>query len=308
MPGPYPAASPTLSGDLLTISRFLQSPTQLSRALRSIMNLRFVSDQLLTNQYRTSGGAISYEVSEPILNTRAVTAVAPGSSYPFDVPAGGTAALAAVKKWGEASFLSDEQVKRSVYAGNEIARTLQKAVNTVINKIEAITIAAIGSAVTQTQAAAAAWSGTSGTLIFRDIELAAMKIADQNQGYNPDTILMSSSKFAYLISDPVISNLRAREDQSNPIYSGQMTQIAGFKVVYTSASNLPSDDVWVLDSTLLGGMADEVNNDPGYTTIDRNIQVQNERVAGRDGWNLWARRLTVPIIQEPAAACKITGS
>ena len=130
MPGPYPAASPTLSGDLLTISRFLQSPTQLSRALRSIMNLRFVSDQLLTGQYRTSVGAISYEVSEPILNTRAVTAVAPGSAYPFDVPAGGTAALAAVKKWGEASFLSDEQVKRSVYAGNEIARTLQKAVNT----------------------------------------------------------------------------------------------------------------------------------------------------------------------------------
>jgi hypothetical protein len=73
-------------------------------------------------------------------------------------------------------------------------------------------------------------------------------------------------------------------------------------------ANLPSDDVWVLDSSLLGGMADEVNNDPGYTTIDRNIQVQTERIAGRDGWNLWARRLTVPIVQEPAAACKITGS
>jgi hypothetical protein len=307
MPGPYPAASPTLSGDLLTISRFLQSPTQLSRALRSIMNLRFVSDQLLTNQYRTSGGAISYEVSEPILNTRAVQAVAPGSTYPFDVPAGGTAALAAVKKWGEASFLSDEQVKRSVYAGNEISRTLQKAVNTVVNKIEAITIAAIGSAVTQTQAAGAAWNAATPT-IFRDIELAAAKIADQNQGYNPDTILMSTTKYAYLISDATVSNLRAREDTTNPIYGGRMAQIGGFNVVYTSVSNLPSDDVWVLDSTLLGGMADEVNNDPGYVTVDRNIQVQSERVAGRDGWNLWARRLTVPIVQEPAAACKITGS
>lgn len=307
MPGPYPAASPTLSGDLVTISRFLQSPTQLSRALRSIMNLRFVSDQLLTGQYRTSGGAISYEVSEPILNTRAVTAVAPGSAYPFDVPAGGTAALAAVKKWGEASFLSDEQVKRSVYAGNEIARTLQKAVNTVVNKIEAITIAAIGSAVTQTQAASAAWSNTSAT-IFRDIELAAAKIADQNQGYNPNTILMSTSKYAYMVSDLTVASLRAREDNSNPIYGGRMAQIGGFNVVYTSVSNLPSDSVWVLDSSALGGMADEVNNDPGYTTIDRNIQVQTERVSGRDGWNVWARRLTVPIVQEPAAACQITGS
>lgn len=307
MPGPYPAASPTLSGDLLTISRFLQSPTQLSRALRSIMNLRFVSDQLLTGQQRSTGGAISYEVSEPILNTRAVTAVAPGSTYPFDVPAGGTAAIAAVKKWGEAAFLSDEQIKRSVYAGSEIARTLQKAVNTVVNKIESITIAAIGSAVTQTQAATAAWSAASPT-IFRDVELAAAKITDQNQGYNPDTVLMSTSKYAYLISDPAVASLRAREDNSNPIYSGRMVQIGGFKVVYTSVGNLPSDDVWILDSNLLGSMVDEVNNDPGYTTIDRNIQVQTERVAGRDGWNMWARRLTVPIVQEPAAACKITGS
>ncbi len=307
MPGPYPAPAPTLSGDLLTVSRFLQSPTALSRALRSIMNLRFVSDQLLTNQYRTSGGAISYEVSEPILNTRAVTAVAPGSAYPFDVPAGGTAALASVKKWGEASFLSDEQVKRSVYAGNEIARTLQKAVNTVVNKIESITISAIGSAVTNTVAAGNAWSAA-GATVFRNIELAAASIQDLNQGYTPDTILMSSSKFAYMISDNTVATLRAREDKTNPIYSGQMTNIAGFNVVYTSVGNLPSDDVWVLDSKVLGGMADETNADPGYTTIDKNIQVQTERVPGRDGWNMWARRLTVPIIQEPAAAVRITGT
>lgn len=307
MPGSYPPASPTLSGDLLTISRFLQSPTMLSRALRTIMNLRFVSDQLLTAQYRTTGGAIAYEISEPILNTRAVTAVAPGSTYPFDTPVSGQAALAAVSKWGEASFLSDEKVKRSVYAGSEIARTLQKAVNTVINKVEGITIAAIGSAVTNTSAAATTWSNSSAT-IFRDIEIAGMTIVDKNQGYNPDTILMSSGKYALAASDPVIATLRRREATDNPIYGGDLETIGKYKVVYTALSNLPSDDVWILDSSMLGGMADETNADPGYVTIDRNIQVQTERIAGRDGWNMWARRLTVPIVQEPAAAVKITGT
>lgn len=306
--GSYPPAPPQLSGDLLTISRFLQSPTMLSRALRTIMNLRFVSDQLLTNQYRTSGGAIAYEISEPILNTRAVTAVAPGSTYPFDTPVSGQAALASVNKWGDASFLSDEKVKRSVYAGNEIARTMQKAVNTVVNKVESVTIAAIGSAVTQTQAAGAAWNAGSTATIFRDIELAAAKIVDQNQGYNPDTILMSSTKYAYMISDLTVASLRARENLTNPVYGGNMTQIGGFNVVYTTSLNLPSDDVWVMDARMLGGMADEINSDPGYVTVDKNIQVQTERIAGRDGWNMWARRLTVPIVQEPAAACKITST
>jgi hypothetical protein len=307
MPGSYPPAPPTLSGDLLTISRFLQSPTMLSRTLRTIMNLRFVSDQLLTGQYKTSGGAIAYEISEPILNSRPVQAVAPGSSYPFDTPVSGQAALAAVSKWGEASFLSDEKVKRSVYAGAEIGRTLQKAVNTVVNKIEGISMALIGSAVTNSSAAIASWS-TGSAAIFRDIEIGAMKIVDQNQGYNPDTILMSSAKYALAASDPVIASLRRREAIDNPIYGGDLETIGKYKVVYTALANLPSDDVWVLDSSMLGGMADETNNDPGYVTIDRNIQVQTERIAGRDGWNMWARRLTVPIVQEPAAAIKISGT
>jgi hypothetical protein len=279
----------------------------LSRALRTLMNLRFVSDQLLTHQYLTSGGAIAYEQSEPIVNTRAVTAVAAGSTYPFDTPATGAAALALVSKWGEASFMSDESVKRTVYKGEIIARTLQKAINTVVNKIEQISIAAISSAVTATSAASATWSN-SAALIFRDVEKAAATVVDLNQGYAPDTILMSSTKYAYAISDQIIANMRRRESTDNPIYGGTLETIGNFKVVYTSVGNLPSDDVWVLDSTMLGGMADEVNTDPGYVTVDRNIQVQTERQAGRDGWNMWARRLTVPIVVEPGAAVRITGT
>jgi hypothetical protein len=308
MPGSYPPAPPTLSGDLLTISRFLQSPTMLSRALRTIMNLRFVSDQLLTNKYRTSGGAISYEISEPILNTRAVTAVAPGSTYPFDTPVSGLAALAAVSKWGEASFLS--ATRRSSGRCTPATRSpapYRRPSTRSSTRSRRSPSRRSAAAVTNTVAAGNVWSGASAT-IFRNVETAAASIIDQNQGYNPDTILMSSTKYALMISDNTVSNLRAREDKTNPIYGGQMTNIGGFNVVFTSVGNLPSDDVWVLDSKLLGGMADEVNNDPGYTTIDKNIQVQSERIAGRDGWNLWARRLTVPIVQEPAAGVKITGT
>ncbi len=55
MPGTYPAGPPTLSGDLETISRFLQSPTQIRRRLRDYTDLRFVADQILTQRFRTSG-------------------------------------------------------------------------------------------------------------------------------------------------------------------------------------------------------------------------------------------------------------
>src|SRR5258708_40135923 len=100
MPGTYPASPPTLSGDLETISRFLQSPTQIRRRLRDYTDLRFVSDQLLTQRFRTSGGAALYELSEPFVTDRTVEAVGAGAEYPFANMPTGTAGIAAAGQWG----------------------------------------------------------------------------------------------------------------------------------------------------------------------------------------------------------------
>lgn len=304
----YPAGAPTISGDLVTISRLLQSPAYIKRRLRTFLDLRFVSDQLLTQRFRTVGGAVVYEQSEPIVNTRSVEAVGSGSEYPRDVPGTGTAALAAVSKWGQAVRVTDERIKRNVYGGAEIDRALRKLVNSVILQVDKVTLAAIASNVSATQAATAAWSATTGTTIMRDIELAVAQVLDLQQGYRPDTILMSSSKYGYMVSDPVVINARRREDPTNPIYAGQMDVIAGLRVITAPAGNLPTNDVWILDSQQLGGMADEMEQDPGYTVDQMAIQVQTERVARADSWDLWARRITVPIIQETGAAIRVTGT
>lgn len=308
MPGSYPAAPPALSGDLLTISRLLQSPTQIQRRLRTFTDLRFVSDQILTQRFRSTGGAVLYEVSEPILMARPVESVAPGSEYPLDTPPTGAAAVAAVQKWGLGTFLSDEEILRSVYAGSVVDRALRKLVNSIIKQVDTVTLAAVASAVTATTPAGTGWTTSTG--ILRNIETAKAAILDLNQGYNPDTILMSSTKYALMASDPTISNLRRREASDNPVYSGDIEVIGGLKVVVAPLSSLPggSDDVWVFDTTQLGGMADEQDGAPGYTVSDMAIQTQSERAAKRDGWDMWGRRKTVPVIQEPAAGIKITST
>jgi hypothetical protein len=307
MPGAYPPAGPTLSGDLLTIHRLLQNPTYLQRRLRTIAELRFVADRILTNRIRTSGGAVAYEIGEGITNDRAVEAVAPGSEYPRDSVKDGTAALAKVSKWGQAVQLTDEKLKRSVYMGRELNRALTKTANTVITKVDRLTTTAMASAVTQTVAATAAWNAASPAL-FRDVELGGAKIVDNNQGYNPNAVLMSTTKYAMLVTDPAIATLRRREASDNPIYGGDIEFLGKYEIISTAASNLPSDDIWVFDSNALGGMADETEVDPGYATMENGLQYQTERVAKRDAWDIWARRITVPVVEEPAAAVKITGT
>lgn len=302
-----PPPAPTLSGDLLTIHRLLQSPAQIQRRLRTIQDMRFIADQVLTQRYRSAGGAVLYEVSEPIFNTRAIEAVSPGSEYPKDVTAEGAAALAAVSKWGQATRLTDERIKRNARPGNELDRVLRKVVNTVIKHIDTITMSAVASAVTATQAAGDDWVASTAT-ILRDIELAVADIEDLQMGYRPDTIVMSNTKYAYLASDEKIANLRQREARDNPVYGGEVEVIGGLVVVKAPLSVLPSDDVWILDSMQLGGMADEAEVDPGYTVAEMAVQVQSERLARQDGWEVWGRRITVPVIQEPAAGIKITGT
>lgn len=297
---------PTLSGDLLTISRFLSNPTAIQRRLRDFRDLRFVSDQILTQRFRSTGGAVLYEQSESQLTDRTVEAVAPGSEYPYANLPTGVAALAAIAKWGQKVRITDEEITRNAYAGAAVDRALQKVVNSIIKQVDTITMSAVGSALADT-ATAGIWD--SATLATRkpldDILLAIQAVEDRNMGYHPDTLVVSPKAYTYLMLNDTIANLRKREESNNPVYTGMIESIAGLTVLKTP--NMPvATSAFVLDSTQLGGMADETDGAPGYAVADLAVGVQAFRQQ-EDCWELQGRRKTVPVVQETGAGQEITG-
>jgi len=315
MPGTYPAPPPTLSGDLETISRFLQSPTQIRRRLRDYRDLRFVSDQILTQRFRTSGGAALYELSEPFVTDRAVEAVSAGSEYPYANMPTGTAGIAAVSKWGQRVKVTDDEIARNVYAGATVDRGLRKLVNSIIKQVDGVTMSVISSTVTNTVTHDAGGLGPVWTTaytaagpnptVLKDLLLAKAKIVGQNLGYNPDTLLVDDIAYAYMMSDPNITNALRRETTDNPVYTGTIEIVAGLTIVVSpniGGFNTPGGP-YVLDSTQLGGMADEMDGAPGYAMDQLSVQVKSVRLESNDAWDLQARRKTVPIVQEPASAC-----
>src|SRR6185369_5414687 len=274
MPGTYPAGAPVLTGDSLAISRFLNSPESIKRRLRDFKDLRFVSDQLLTQRFRSSGSAVLYEQTEPFVTDRTVESVSAGSEYPFANMPTGTAALAAVAKWGQKVRITDEEIARNVYGQAAVDRSLQKVVNSIISQVDSVTMSAIGSALADT-ATLGKWDAGS-PKILNDILNARRIILARNLGYNPDTIVVSDLGYMSMMVDTVISNLWRRETTENPVYTGQVQQIAGMNIVVTP--NLPvATSMWVLDSQALGGMADEQETSPGYTVSDMAIQIKSIR-------------------------------
>ena len=310
MPTTYPAAAPTLSGDALAISRFLQNPTYITRVLRTFRNLRFVSDQILTQRFRSSGGAVLYDQSEAFVSDRTVEAVAPGSEYPFANLPTGTAAIAAIVKWGQKTRLTDEEIARSVYAIQAISRNMQKVVNSVISQVDSVTMSAVQSAAADTAVTGGAgtgnWNNATATnrKPLEDILLAVQRIEDRNQGYNPDTLVVSPKAYTYLMLNDAIAQLRKRETTDNPVYTGMIETVAGLTVLKTPAL---STSALVLDSTQLGGMADETDGAPGYAVADLAVQIKSIRKDDIDAWDLQGRRKTVPVVQESGAVEEITG-
>ena len=305
MPYIYPPSAPTLSGDTESISRFLNSPTLVARRLRTILEQRYIADTLLSGRFTVSGGAVQYETGETIFTADNPRAVSPGSEYPLTGLGTGTASIAKTVKWGQDTEVTDEAIARQNM--QPVDKALTKLANQNVKFIDSVALSAISTAVTATAAAAAAWSTATAAQILTDIALAKANIAALNQGYDPDTVVVSDMSWAYAFAKFTSGGFLPREQAANSAVSGQFPVIDGMR--FLVSPNLPTaGTVLVLDSKMLGGMADEDLGGPGYASAGGvGVQVKTLRQDQDDKWRLRCRRVTVPVVVEPSAAYKITG-
>jgi hypothetical protein len=307
MPHIYPPAAPTLSGDTLTISRFLNAPAAVQRRLRTLTENRFIADRLLSGRFQVSGGSILYEQTESIYTAKAPEAVAPGSEYPRSAAAPGTAALAAVTKWGQDVPVTDEQVGR--FGGRAVEVALIKIANYIVKQVDSVALAVIAASITTNTAATFAWNNASADPLL-DLMLAAAAIRALDQGYDPDVAAMSDVSFARMIANSKIISGLTRESTDTPTARGiaAVQQIAGLTPLPTN--NLPvAGTVFVMDSSMAGGLGYERIPSPEYQGDPANgVETWSRRdPAASDKWLVRGRRPIVPIVQEPGAIYKITG-
>lgn len=301
----YPPAAPTLSGDVTTINRFLSSPTLVARRLRTLLEQRYIADALLTGRFQVSGGSIQYETGESIFTADDPRAVAPGGEYPLTTLGTGTASIAKTVKWGQDALVTDEAIKRQQMS--PVNRALTKLANQNVKYVDSVAMAAIASAVTATQAAAADWSTADAEQILTDALTARAQVIALDQGYDPDVIVVDDLNHAYAMAKFAAAGYFPRENGSSPVLTGEFPVIGGMRWLPTTHT-VGANIALVADSTQLGGMADEDLGGPGYVKVDGvSTEVKTIRDDEDDQWRLRARRVTVPVVVEPAAARKITG-
>jgi hypothetical protein len=307
MPHIYPPAAPTISGDTVTISRFLDSPTAVSRRLRTLAENRFISDVLLTGRYQVAGGSLLYEQSESMYTQKAPEVVNPGAEYPRSPATPGPAAVATVSKWGQDVPVTDEHIGR--YGRRAVDVALTKIVNYIVRQVDSVCLAAISAAVTANAAATGGggWSGASADPLL-DLMLAKAAILSLDQGYDADTVVVSDANYARLLANQKIIAGLGREGGNSVTITGDQLTIAGLRILATN--NLPvANAAFILDSAMLGGIGYERIPSPEYTGDPLNgVESWSRRdPAANDQWIVRGRRPVVPVVQEAGAAFKVTG-
>lgn len=301
----YPPVTATYSDPYVTASRFLQTPQFVARRLQTLGQLRYVGTSLLTGRMETTGGAVGYENVETIFADAAPEVVSPGAEYKLTTTGDGPAGLAKVTKWGHDTLVTDESIKRRNM--DPVEKSMLKLVNSAAVVIDSAVIGVVASAVTQTAAASAAWSSANPKAL-QDILKAVAVIRGNNLGYNPDVLLVDDTTWAYMASDVIIANAMARENASNPVYTGRFDMLAGLQVIHAPTANLPggASAAWVLDSSQLGFIATE-NLGGGYLSAGELVESKVIRIEQNDAWRLRARANFVPVVTDAGAGFKITG-
>lgn len=302
----YSPPTPTLSGGKITVEYLMHNPVILYRLLRTLVQQRLVGNRLLTGRVNLTGsGSAVFETGEPIMVDDDPAVVDELGEYQLVDSEGATTSIATSLKRGFGSLVSDENVARNRI--DIVNRKLLKLANRIVFNHDSLMLSAIGTAVTQTQAAAAAWN-TAGADQFLDILLSDAKVDELNMGYSVDSVVSTPTKWAYLVSRLAKLGALPRETADNVIATGSIVEVAGKSIM--KSTNLPSGvSVMVADSLQLGsiGWEDLGGGYMGDPANPLDIEFKRIRLDESDGWKLQTRKTGVPMVQEPNAAVIVTG-
>lgn len=299
----YPVAAPEGTLTTAQIQLLLANPRVIAKRVQRLADQRFIADYLLTGRFQATGGGIFYETGEEIFANDDPEAIAPGGEYPLTVLSRGELAAAKTTKWGLDSKITDEAIKR--LGINPVNRALARLANQTVKYIDSVAWGVISSKVTDTIAASAAW--TSAAAIVDSLLQAQASEDDLALGLNRDTVVLTTTQYAKVLGIFVNAGVLPREN-GNPVVNGSLPQnLLGFN--WVTSPNITGSDPWLIDRDQLGGMADEDLGSPGYVRV-AGVGIETKSIRGEDNdeWRVRARRVTVPVVLEPKAGVRITGT
>lgn len=301
---PFPVQEGTLSA--ADVHRLLSNDALIAKRIGQLSSQRFIADQLLVGRFEAVNGGVAYPNGDPIFADRDPEAVAPAGEYPVTPVSVDSWEVAKVKKWGEDGLVTDEAITN--LGQQPLDKTLKAIVNSIVRVVDSVAMGVIGSRVTaEYDSSSLAW--TTGEALVESL-LTAKAIGDSqgDGGYSMDTVALTPLQYAKVAAYLTTSGILPREG-GNPIVNGSAVNgsISALGLTFLQSPHVVTP--MLVDREALGGMADQKLHAPGYSRVDGvGIEAKVIREEKTDAYRPRARRVTVPVVTDPYAAIKITGT
>lgn len=303
----YSPPAPVVSGTEITVHYLVNNPEFVQRTLRALVLKRLVGDKLLKGRLDVTGsGAAIFETDEEIMANDVAEIISELAEYPLTDDGDPALSVFSTDKYGLATDVPDKLVKRNRM--DVVSRKLVKLANRIVWGFDARCLSAIGSAVTATRAASAAWSAVGADQLL-DVLLAAADVDTTEQGFNVDTIALKPHYWARLAASKAVLQFAAMPGAGNSILTGNLFTFGGYD--FLKSNYLPGGvNVMLADTLQLGTIMYE-DQGGGYQGDYRDttgVESKIIRLDKQDGFRIQARKVQEPVVNESAAAIKVTGA
>lgn len=306
---PVPGSSLNQDATAVQVAAFLKSPTLLARRFAEILSAQnFLAHFLLAGRYRVEGGAIVFYPDEAIEADGSPETIAPGGDYPTLTLDGDTLSIVAAMKKGFGTEISDEAIGRELM--EYVEKRIALLANKLVTEFDSVTIAAVQSQVTATEAVTAAWTGATAAQMLGDVARAKAAISNQKKGYLANAVVLTEDQWAAAL--PALLSVLPRESGST-LTEGSAPRLLG--MTWVASPNLPSNwNPLVLDNANLGGIGHENVPSEEYVALSSVMEKNGSGVEvarfrkGNDSTRVQLRKTDVPVVRNPGAAVEITGA
>lgn len=311
MPVTYPGGGPQI-----TVEALIRQPRLIARRLTDLASKRFIADKIFARgtSDQVAGGAALFQRSESVYMNRDPEEVGIRAEYPRATWSEALFA-AAVKKYGLEVPISFEARRRNQM--DQVDRGLIKIRNSVVRYVDALAMATLYADAGQTFAASGDWSAAA-TDIISDLANMRALVANIDEGYEADTLIVHPNQELDLIVDADLRSVLPREGNTprNAVVTGQAVPILGFEQILVSNTVTPGQPI-VMQARVAGTIADEAplpdegyisftgqNAPPGLVPIYTKVYKED----GTDEWIVRGVRFPAMWTAEPNAVVKATGA
>lgn len=303
----FSPTSPVVNGTKVTVDYLVNNPALIQRVLRSLVQKRLIGARFLTGRVDVTGsGAAIFETGESIFANEVAEVIDELAEYPMTDDGNPALSVFTVDKYGLATDVPDAMIKRNRI--DVLARKLVKMANRIVYGFDSRCLSLIASGVTQTQPAVAAWNLATADQLL-DVLLASAKVDELDEGFEVNAIAMKPVAWARLISASKILAMQPREGGNNVMISGKMFQFAGLDIYRTNS--MPAGvEVLMADTMQLGSIMweDQGGGYQGGAGDVDGVESKVFRLEKQDGVRIQARKVQEPVLQEPGAGIKVTGT